>query len=68
MPRGGQVTCPFCEDRRTLPFKYRDIQEHLIVLRTGEGHIHVHGPVSDKLLMMDMIKAIAEEAGLEIED
>jgi len=64
----GRVRCPFCEDRRDLPYVLRSIKEHLIVLKTGEGHTHVHGPVKDKLLMSEMIRAIGKEAGIEIED
>ena len=62
------VQCPFCEDRRELPFKLRNAKEHLIVVQLGEGHIHVHGPVKDKTLMAEFIRAIAREAGIEIED
>lgn len=66
--KGKGVQCPFCEDRRELPFKFRNVKEHLIVAQLGEGHVHVHGPVKDKLLMAEFIRAIARESEIEIED
>ena len=61
--------CPFCDEaHRELPFKFRQVREHLIVVQLAEGELHVHGPISNKPLMREMIRVIGREAGIEIED
>ena len=66
------MKCPFCsknenKDVMIKEIRMQDVHEHLIVTKDVEGHIHVHGPVSDKTLIVDMIKKIAREAGLDLE-
>ena len=65
--KGAQ--CPFCDEaHRDLPFKFRHVREHLLVVQLAEGEFHVHGPVSNGPLMREMIRVIGKEAGIEIED
>lgn len=61
--------CPFCdkEHNKILKVKKIQVQEHLIVTKDTENHIHVHGPISNKPLVMEFMLAIAKEAGIEIE-
>jgi len=63
------MICPLCTDKRELkPDKKNQLKEHLVVTLDKKNHIHVHGPIKNKELMAEMIKAIARRSDIEIED
>jgi len=62
------VRCPFCDDNRKIKGVVgRKIDQHLIVFVVG-NHYHIHGPISDKPLMKEILKAIAVEAGYDVDE
>lgn len=61
------MTCPFCKDQSDLPLLEDQIVDHLIVCKSLDGHIHVHGPIDNQTLMGEFILAIATEAKIEAE-
>ena len=54
--------CPLCEGSKTIPVDKKNVAEHLIVTKDKENHFHVHGPVSNKALIQDMVMYILKEA------
>ena len=62
------MSCPFCTGGEELPVWKGNIREHLLVTIDANNHTHVHGPISDKKLMRELILIIAKEAKIEIED
>ena len=62
------ITCPFCNEEQSLSMEREELEEHLIVLKNSEGHMHVHGPLEDRQKMKEFILIIAKEAGIKIED
>jgi hypothetical protein len=54
--------CPLCEGSKTIPVNKKNVAEHLIVTKDKENHFHVHGPVSNKALIQDMVMYILKEA------
>ena len=57
------MICPFCKDNKEIAIADNPAA-HLIMTIDSKGFHHVHGPISDKRLMVTMIQKIAEEAGL----
>jgi len=64
----SRLKCPFCSDARTLPFKSKDIREHLLITLDRKSRIHVHGPTKNKKLMKSFILSIAKEAGIDFKE
>lgn len=42
--------------------------DHLLVTRDSDGHIHVHGPIGDKMTIRGFLVAIAREAGIKVDE
>lgn len=60
--------CPFCtDDKKALNINPGQIQEHLIITVDTDNHWHIHGPISNKLLIMEMIRVIAKQADIKLE-
>jgi len=57
------MICPFCDPEKEISVHDKPAA-HLIVTINAKGFHHVHGPISDKRMMTNMIQKIAEEAGL----
>jgi len=47
------MKCPYCEAKEPI--------EHMVITKDAKGHIHVHGPLNNHNLMMQMIKAIVDQ-------
>jgi hypothetical protein len=47
---------------------YSEVIEHLIVLKSNKGDVHVHGPIENKELMIEFIKSCIREGKLTIQD
>lgn len=63
------MICQLCTDKREFkPDKKSQLKEHLVVTLDKNNHIHVHGPIKNKILMAEFIKAIARRSDIEIED
>ena len=63
------MICPLCTNKIEFkPDKKSQLKEHLIVTMDKNNHFHVHGPIKNKKLMAEMIKAIARRSNIEIED
>jgi len=56
------MICPYCKPDKEIPTN--DVSVHLIITIDSKGFHHVHGPLSNKPLMVSIIQRIAEEAGL----
>ena len=54
------MQCPFCSDERDIPVEGR-IVEHLVVIQTDDGHIHVHGPLRNGEVIKRLLDAIDTE-------
>lgn len=52
--------CPVCRD----PVNTLDTDSHLMVTKSNNGHVHVHGDVNQKENVQDMVDAIGEQAGV----
>ena len=63
--------CPFSKCKTgEIPVDEDKIDKHLIVTvdsSGGERHFHVHGPVSNKPLIQDMVTYILKESGIAFE-
>jgi hypothetical protein len=60
------MKCPFCTTMMEEVY-FEGVDEHLLVVKMGD-HIHVHGPISNKDLIIEFLTTIAKEAGLELEN
>jgi hypothetical protein len=59
------IKCMFPKCRTgELPVTKENVVEHLIVTKDEENHFHVHGPMSNKVLIQEMVIYILKEAGV----
>ncbi len=58
------LKCPFCKDPKILPIDKGDVDVHLIVTKDHQRMVHVHGPVSNRAVIQDLVTAILREAGI----
>lgn len=42
------------------------IIEHMVVFKRQDGHIHVHGPIKNEPLIVEMIEAICSQVGIGV--
>ncbi len=54
------MQCPFCSEKRDIPVE-GEIVEHLVVIQTQDGHIHVHGPLRNEEAIKRLLDAIDTE-------
>lgn len=68
MPK-KEIICPFCDEQHKLlnGINGKNIAEHLIVILDEEGNWHVHGPLQNRVLIMEFIRVIAKEAKIKLE-
>jgi hypothetical protein len=58
--------CDYCSETGMATLANRGIVEHMTVFKRIDGHIHVHGPVKNESLIIEMIKAICRESGIDL--
>jgi len=68
-----QFLCPLCTDGNEVleTVNPDEVVEHLFLFmieKDGKKHIHVHGPISEKVVMKDFISAAAREAGFNVKE
>jgi len=51
------MKCPFCTSPHILPIT-GEIVEHLIVVKTSDGQIHVHGPLKNESALDELLIAV----------
>ena len=54
------MKCPFCTNPHILPIT-SEVVEHLIVVKTSDGQIHVHGPLQNESVIDDLLIAVLNE-------
>jgi len=69
------MRCPFCmkNDSNVTSLSVikqwdKKIENHLIITLDNEEHVHVHGPMENKEILMGFIKIICKEGNIELED
>ena len=56
--------CIYCSDEGRGILASRGISEHMTVFKRQDGHIHVHGPVKNEALIIEMIEAICSQVDI----
>ena len=54
------MKCPFCTNPHILPIT-GEVEEHLIVVKTGDNQIHVHGPLENESALDELLIAVLNE-------
>ena len=54
------MKCPFCTSPHIMPIT-GEVVEHLIVVKTGDGQIHVHGPFENDSAIDELLIAVLNE-------
>jgi len=54
------VKCPFCTSPHILPIT-SEVTEHLIVVKTSDDQIHVHGPFENENAIDELLIAVLNE-------
>ncbi len=54
------MKCPFCTSPHILPIT-GEIVEHLIVVKTSDGQIHVHGPLKNESALDELLITVLNE-------
>lgn len=54
------MKCPFCTSPHILPITGK-ITEHLIVVKTSDDQIHVHGPFENESALDELLIAVLNE-------
>jgi len=54
------MKCPFCASPHILPIT-GEVVEHLIVVKTGDDQIHVHGPFNNESAIDELLIAVLNE-------
>ncbi len=57
------MICPLCPKDR-MPFnitQFDNNPDHLIIVRSKNNEMHVHGPFDDQVLMNKMVRAMRDE-------
>ncbi len=54
------MKCPFCTSPHILPIT-GEVVEHLIVVKTGDNQVHVHGPFENENAIDELLTAVLNE-------
>ena len=54
------MKCPFCTSPHILPIT-GEVTEHLIVVKTSDDQIHVHGPFGNENVIDELLTAVLNE-------
>lgn len=59
------MICPLCDPKQNNPnmTEFDNAPEHLIIVCSKVGHMHVHGPFENKILIKSMARAMISEMG-----
>jgi hypothetical protein len=58
--------CVYCTDEGKAMLNSRGVVEHMTVFKRQDGHIHVHGPIKNESLIIEMIQAICGEVDIGV--
>ena len=58
--------CVYCSEEGKQLLASRGIAEHMTIFKRTDGHMHVHGPIKNEPLIVEMIGAICSEVGIAI--
>ncbi len=62
--------CWYCSEEGKEFLSSRGIMDHMTVFKRADGHIHVHGPIKNEPIIIEMLRAICSETdiGLSFKD